>query len=186
MDVALGNQVILAGTTLAASFGGFLFAGINERRRDQRQATQDRARVDREQVLASDERSSRFQLDTLLDLQDALQVKARVTGRSMHFDHMQARNSEHPPLPETFSEEMQANGVAVNRLASRVLSDDLRNAVSKFSSACASQVFLSTVFEGLRDERLEDAAFRNMSKFSDQVNEVMELVGAAIRLELKR
>ncbi|TFB63462.1 hypothetical protein E3O47_07490 [Cryobacterium sp. TMT2-17-1] len=178
--------MLLAATTLMASLGGYFLAGRNESRRDRRQAEQDRARADREQSAASNERKNRFQLDTLLELQDAVQLEARLTGRAMHFDHMQARESNYTQLPNDWSDEMHSNGVNVNRLVSRVLSDDLRDGVSRFTAACSAHTFLPKEFEELRGEELEDHSFRKMAAFGHQVNDVMDMLGSAIRLELTR
>ncbi|MFT8357766.1 hypothetical protein [Bifidobacterium aquikefiri] len=98
------NQMIIALTTLVASFGGYFLAGLNERHRDERA-------LSRELHLHADERGSRLeeaehalQKETLLTLQDAVQQMARLTGKAMLFDHMQARKGEYTQLPDSLDQ----------------------------------------------------------------------------------
>jgi hypothetical protein len=178
--------VLVAGTTLIASLGGYVLAGRNERRRDRRQSDHDHARVDRERITAAVERGQKFELESLLDLQDAVQVQARMTGRAMHFDHMQARRMKYTQLPPEWSDEMLVATISVNRLSSRILSDELRRRIDTFAGVSASSTLMAVEFEGLTSEDLEQLAFHKLDEFGNEVRQVQEALGAAIRTELSR
>lgn len=85
MDSAIVTQVVIAAATLFAS-GGFLLAGLNELRRDERihRRKAELRRLDRASQLKND--THVLQRETLLELQDALQLLARLTGKTLHFD----------------------------------------------------------------------------------------------------
>ena len=109
---------------------------------------------------------------------------ARLTGRAMHFDHMQARADIYTQLPESYSEEMHANDVDVSRLRNRILDADLRAEIELFSSASIEASLSPTVYKGATGEDLEDRAMRNFGAFSASVSTVMDKLGTALRKEL--
>ncbi len=109
---------------------------------------------------------------------------ARLTGRAMHFDHMQARTGAYTQLPESYSEEMHANGVDVNRLRNRILDGDLREEIERFSGASVEASLSPTVYEGAAGEELEARAFRIFGAFSKSVSTMMDKLGTALRKEL--
>lgn len=132
MDPSLVNQIIVAAATLLASLGGYLLAGVNERRRDERALERELALRATERVDGLDDASHVFQRETLLALQDAVQVMARLTTKAMHFDHMQARKGNDVPLPDPSDQDLYANMVEVRRLQYRILDDEARYAVARF------------------------------------------------------
>jgi len=116
---------------------GYWSAGLNDARRDRRAHEREREARASDANSAREARRHEFQLETLLELEDALQLMTRLTGRAVHFDHMQARRGQYTQLPEQWSEEMHNNGVDVRRLTARVLEDDVRDAVPRFTKVCA-------------------------------------------------
>lgn len=184
MSDELLAQVIIAASTLFAVVFGYLMAGINDALRDRRNAQRDRLARQEERRSTRRSRQHELQLETLLCLQDALQTMARLTGRAMHFDHMQARQGKYTQLPEGYSEDMHANGVEVVRLRNRVLDDDLRAAILSFESASAEVSMSPKRYEGLNGEALEDAATLLMATFSSEVTAVMDHLGRKLRDEL--
>lgn len=147
--------------------------------------------MDRDRSARTEERRStairdrhQFQLDTLLALQDAVQVMARLTGRSMHFDHMQARKGEYSQLPPGYDAEMTANNLDVIRLRNRLLDDKLRNAIERFESAVAAATVPPVFFKGLSDDERELAANRLAREFGSEYTLVMGQLGTALRIEL--
>lgn len=180
----LWPQIIIAASTLAAALIGYTLAGKNEARRDRRAAeAASSARIE-ERVSAAVRERHEFQRETLLALQDAIQLMARLAGRAMHFDHMQAREGKYTQLPDRFSEEMQANGVDVNRLQSRILDDELRASVDRFRRAGIEATLDPRRYVGLKGEGLESAALHALTKFGDEVTRVMDDLGVAVREEL--
>lgn len=132
MDPSLTNQIVVAAATLGASLGGYLLAGFNESRRDKRTFSHERQQRIWERADQREDNKRMLQRETLLALQDAIQAMARLTGKAIHFDHMQARDGKYAHLPETLSEDMLINTVEVRRLASRILDPKVRDTVDEF------------------------------------------------------
>lgn len=184
MDTTLLTQIVIAVATLFASLGGYLLAGLNERRRDER--THLRASESRrfERVAELENESHAFQRDTLLSLQDALQKMARLTGKAMHFDHMQAREGKYTQLPEGLSEEMLAAEVEVSRLTARVRDPQVRAAVKDLTELSAHLSTLPTDLQGLSGYDLERRGNAKLREFGDRYSAVAEVVGEAVRREI--
>ncbi|MCD1572268.1 hypothetical protein [Agromyces mediolanus] len=181
----LWPQIVIAMSTLLAAFLGFLFAGVNDARRDRRLAGRERATRDEERRAAALRARHEFQLATLLELQDAIQLMARLTGRAMHFDHMQARKGQYTQLPGGHSEDMHANGVDVIRLRNRLLDADLRADIQRFESASVDATLSPQTFEGLEGDALESAALARINTFGDEVSRIMDRLGTSLRAELE-
>lgn len=178
-------QIITASATLLAAFSGFLLGGVNEARRDRRTATRDRdARAEDRRALALRARHE-FQLETLLALQEATQVMARLTTRAMLFDHMQAREGKQTQLPPDLSDEMHANGVEVNKLRTRILDADLRAEIDSFVSASVDASLTPRIYDNLQGEAVEQAAFHRSTEFYSHATHTMDKLGDALRRELE-
>jgi hypothetical protein len=184
MDSPLVSQIVLAAATLLASLGGYTLAGLNERRRDERA-------LQRELKLRNSDRSAQLengrhalQLETLLALQDALQLRARLTGKAMHFDHMQAREGKYTLLPVDLSEDMHANGVEVRRLTTRILDSRVRAAVDEFCQLATRLSFSPKDLEGLVSDQLEDRAAMKMMQLGDGYQALSDTLGEALRGEI--
>lgn len=184
MDPTLVNQIIVATATLLASLGGYLLAGGNERRRDERALQRElRLRASERGAQLEDGRHA-LQRETLLALQDAVQAMARFTGQAMHFDHMQARQGMYTQLPGTLSDDSYANTVDVRRLASRVLDSDVRNAVDQFVDLSTRLSVSPKDLEGLSGDRLEGRALAKFGELSEGYSAVSSLLGEAVRREI--
>lgn len=186
MDPVLASQIVIAASTLTASLGGYVLAGINETRRDRRAAVRDAANRESERAALREDKRHDFQLDTLLALQDALQNMSRLAGAGIHFDHMQARKGEFTQLPPGLSDEMHVNGVNVNRLVSRVLDQTIREQVADFTLFVAGLALLPKALEGLSPGQLEDAMLHKMSEFQARYDAVAVPIGESVRQMLQR
>lgn len=185
MPVTLWPQIIIAMSTLLAATLGYMLAGVNEARRDRRAAERERAARHEDRHMTALHTRHTFQLETLLALQDAIQLMARYTGRSMHFDHMQARKGLYTQLPENHSDEILANGFDVIRLRNRLLDQELRTAIEHFEAQCAAAMILPPQeYRGLTGDELETAALTREARFGDQYAAVMHHLGTALRAEL--
>ena len=110
---------------------------------------------------------------------------ARLTGRTLHFDHMQARKGQYTQLPQGHDEEILVNGFDIIRLQNRLLETDLRSAIERFHSASSGAMMPPTQYEGLSGEALESAATRVSSRFADEYAVAMDQLGEAVRTELR-
>ncbi|NHI16780.1 hypothetical protein [Microbacterium excoecariae] len=184
MDLTLLTQIVFAVATLLASLGGYLLAGLNERRRDERIQRREGESRRFERAAQLEDESHAFQRETLLSLQDALQKMARLTGKAMHFDHMQARKGKYTQLPDGLSAEMLAADVEVSRLTSRLLDPQVRAAVKGLTDLSAQLSTLPADLQGLIGEDLERHATARLREFGDRYNAVVEVVGEAVRSEI--
>lgn len=184
MDPSLVNQIIVAASTLLASLGGYLLAGRNERRRDERALRRElRLRVSERKSKLDDDRHN-IQRETLLSLQDAVQAMARFTGKTLHFDHMQARQGKYTQLPDTLSDDSYANLVEVRRLTSRILDPDVRAAVDKFVGLTAKLASTPRGLEGQAGDHLERFATAKLMELNDGYDEMTKILGEAVRREI--
>lgn len=176
--------MLLAGTTLAASFGGYLLAGLNEARRDRRSANQARQSRAEDARLRRDEARHELQLDALKALQEDVQLLVRQCGRALHFDHMQARKGQFTLLPETWSEEELTTRMSLQRNVSRVLDEDVRLAVEELSDVTARLGMSPAGLMGLTGDDLEAAADARMHPLMPLAERVNAVIGVALRREL--
>ena len=184
MDPSLVSQIVVAAATLLASLGGYLIAGRNESRRDERTHQRElQLRVSERGAQLDDARHT-LQRETLLALQDAVQAMARLTGRAMHFDHMQAREGEYTQLPGTLSDDISANIVEVRRLTSRILDSDVRDAIDVFIALSTRLSLSPKDLEGLTGSRLEDRSFVKFSEFNEGYEAMSKILGESTRQEI--
>lgn len=184
MDTALWGQVVIAGVAVVGSVLGYMLSGFNDARRDRRAADHEReARREERDAAVWIERHA-FQRATLLELQDAIQLMARLTGRTMHFDHMQARESKYTQLPHNYSEEMHSNGVDVIRLRNRLLDADLRETIAIFEKQCTAVSMVPDRYQARPAEDADAVAMELLREFDGQVTSVMDAVGEALRANL--
>ena len=181
MDSSLVTQGIVAGATLLASLGGYMLAGRNEQRRDERTLRReiDLRKAERSAKLETDMQA--LQRETLLALQDAVQIMARLTGRALHFDHMQARQGNYTQLPDSLNEQIHANGVEVRRLVTRVLDPQVRQAVETFTSLTSRLTISPKDFEGLVGEDLESRAAAKLAALGTEHEALSEVIGNTVR-----
>lgn len=184
MDATIVSQIVLASATLGASLGGYLLAGVNEHRRDQRTMRREMRIRAAERAAVREDEMHAMQRETLLALQDAVQAMARLTGRALHFDHMQAREGKFTQLPGELSDGMLANGIEVKRLMHRVLSDKVREAVDGFNAETVRLSLDPSYLEGHDGESLEHRALLRASELTDAYAHVSNLLGQEIRDEI--
>lgn len=184
VDSSLVSQVIVAGATLTASLGGFLLAGRNERRRDHRALTAEMELRLMERGGQRESASHEFQLETLLALQDAVQLMARLTGRTLHFDQMQARTGQTTQLPDSLSDDALANTVEVNRLAARVLDVGVRDAVAAFSELSARLSTLPVALSTASNVDVDAQYLLRRSELTEGYATMTAVLGERIRYEI--
>lgn len=184
MDPVIFTQIVIAVATLLASLGGYLLAGLNERRRDARTLARELELRVAERGLRRDDEAHAFQRESLLALQDAAQLMARLTYKAMHFDHMQARGGNYTQLPDAISDDLYANRVEVRRLASHVLDAGVRAAVDSFEATSARLSTSPRYLEGLTGEDLENRAVASMGELNDGYGALTAALGEAARREI--
>lgn len=184
MTNSLWPQIIIASSTLIAAFLGYALAGLNEARRDRRAAEREKLARAEDRFAAAVRDRHQFQLETLLALQDAVQLMARFTGRAMHFDHMQAREGKYTQLPADHDAEIMSNRFDVIRLRNRLLDRDLRRAIERFESAASAGMMPPTHFKDRSGQALESDAAQLTGQFGDEYTLVMSQLGEALRTEL--
>lgn len=184
MDSVVIIQIMVAAATLLASLGGYLLAGLNERWRDARTLTRELQLRGAERESRRDDETHAFQRDTLLALQDSVQLMARLTGKAMHFDHMQARDGKYTQLPDGLSDEMLANGIEVRRLASRVLDAGVRAAVDAFVDESARLSISPRYLEGVTGDDLENRAATCVMELNDGYEALTAILGEVVRREI--
>lgn len=123
---------------LGGTLGGYKLAARNEEARDARAAKQQE--TNRNAALAErlQDRRHDWQRDVLLELQDELQTMTRVTMKILLQDQKTVREQGGVfQLPEGLGgDESLAAQVAVQKLQSRTLADDLRALVGEFVNFC--------------------------------------------------
>lgn len=181
MEPDIVSQIVIGTATVVAALGGFVVAGVNDSFRDKRAAKRElenhRTRRQEERT----DRSEAFQLENLLALQDALQIVARLNGKALHFDHMQARQSQYTRLPEELSEELFDNEVNLRRLGTRVLNEEIRTKIEAFLQFMGAQTNLPEELKTLQGEQLEAFVAQRRTQMHQQYRETTEPLGREIR-----
>jgi hypothetical protein len=161
-----------------------LLAGVNEARRDRRAAAHERQRnADNERSRREDERHA-LQRDTLIALQEDIQHLLRHAGRTLHFDHMQARNGEYTLLPEGWGDEELATRMSLKRHAAQILDPDVRAAVHDLSTSTARVTSIPTHFMNLAGDELEAAALDQINRLNALADGGLAAVEVALRREI--
>jgi hypothetical protein len=179
-------------TTLLGGLGGYWLAGRNDDKRDRRAAV--RESTARRDSLAERLEEDRhiFQRDTLLELQDELQQLVRNTAQiSLQDQRTIKAEGQMYLLDGDLSEENMRLRVSVHRLRSRVLDDQLRTEVGKFTTFCAiSGMPLAEYREGkVPDDQRDEAIARMQAQIVQIANtygELSESLGVHLRRELDR
>lgn len=184
MELSLGSQIIVAAATLFASLGGYLIAGRNERRRDERTLKRELRLRTTERSAQLDDSRHKLQRETLLALQDAIQLMARLSGKTMHFDHMQARKVQYTQLPESLSDDMFANLVEVRRLTNRILESEVRDAVDEFIALSTRLSMSPKDLEGVAGDRLEAYTLAKVVELNEGYDGMSRILGEAARREI--
>lgn len=184
MNSAIIIQIVIALATLAASLGGYALAGANERRRDERALGRELKLRDEERGARLEDQTRALQLDTLLALQDGMQEMARLTGKALYFDHMQAREGRFTQLPGSLSDDMYSNAVQVRRLSSRVLDVSVRTAVEGFVHTCTRLSTLPASDVGQDEQVIEGRSLSVITALGDAYSEALAVLGEVTRAEI--
>jgi hypothetical protein len=163
-----------------SALGGYLLAGRNERKRDERAA--EREREARREKQADEART--FQRDTLLELHDQLYKLNRHQGKIQHIDEMRYRETgryKRGTMPGGLSDGFTELVTNINRLRVRVFDPELREAIDKYMSMVISLIFGSALREEGDDAEQHTRAGRIDIDITNQYPELEEQLGAAIR-----
>ena len=127
--------------TVTNGFGGYWLAGRNDRAKDERALEREKTTRTAELTAQRTEQQNERQRDVMLELQDAVLVLTRSTALVLMHDKAALRQEGGrvgAQLPDEIGGEEGRLAVAdVQRLASRVLDDQLRQQVKQFVEFCA-------------------------------------------------
>jgi|GEM_PF-5494276 hypothetical protein len=172
--------------TLALGVAAFFVGGLNERQRDQRLSVREhQAREQAARERRADERN-RFQLENYLALQDALRECMRAHTMIIWADI--ARVKEHGNfghLPEDLDQEAFSADILFNRLANRVLDDEMRDQLGEFKSAAVTTK-APPLDKSISNEDAIALLHGRNSTLSDVYQKTADMVGVRLRLELGR
>jgi hypothetical protein len=173
-------------TTLLGGLGGYWLAGRNEDARDRR--TSQRETAARRAALTErlEDQRHDIQRETLLELQDELQKLARAAVQIMHFDrnHPGQRALGTVTLPDDLDDGFST--LSVNRLKTRVLDRQLRDAVDAFTAICSRDAAVPRSGEHLSTDDLKAAIAQQIFELNERFTQLNEQVGERIRDELDR
>jgi hypothetical protein len=171
--------------TVAGSFGGYLLAGNNEEKRDERASvreTEARKAAFRERL---EEERHNFQRDTFLALQDQLLELARQHALVASQD-MKTLKSEGKllQLPDDLGgEEARLRVALADKLRTRVLDNELRGAIRAFMTLCTKD---STGLNGVPAERAIREIERRDLAVAVAYEDIAERLGTHLRMEIAR
>jgi hypothetical protein len=179
------TAVIGSVATVAGSFGGYMLAGHNEEKRDERSS----AREAEARKAALDERLEEerhnFQRDTFLALQDDLLELARQHALVAAQDKKTLKSQgKLLRLPEDLGgDEARQRVASAERLRTRVLDNELRIAIRAFMSLCTKD---SIDLNGVpADKAIREIERRDVA-VALAYEEITERLGVHLRMELDR
>ncbi|HSW94972.1 MAG TPA: hypothetical protein VLI88_02310 [Patescibacteria group bacterium] len=154
---------------------GYVGSLLTESRRDARLAQrEEKARTDA-RALASADRRDEFQRKTLLELQEALMVVARITAE-MHSEDRRGFKATGQWTGGLHSEGLDQRGQAANgvlsTIAVRVLDDRLRATVDEFHKAATHAAVIA---------RTREEAVEAMSVMTNSMVRANERIGELLR-----
>lgn len=171
----------------ATGLGGYLLAGRNEEARDLRAAARERAT--RQTALAErlDERKHTFILDTLLEMQEVLQLQMRATAKVILQDQKTLKEQGGLfQLPTEIDQEAYDRGVRFNHLRQRVLDDDLREGLAEFKDLLSRIETSAGVLNALPPDQAITILDGQLHELGDAYTPLNERVGKLIRGEIER
>ena len=152
---------------LGGALGGYWLAGRNEEGRDvrasQREETARRAAL----TERLEDQRHEIQRETLLELQDELQKLARATVQILHFDrnNLGLRAAGTVTLPDELDDGFST--LSVNRLKTRVLDRQLRDAIDVFTAICSRDATIPRGGEHFSSDDLKAAITQQLVELSD-------------------
>jgi hypothetical protein len=174
-------------TPFCAASVGYWFAGRNDEARDRRAAEREEVARQRARAEALEDERHHFQLNLLLELQDALRVQARTTGEVIRQDLRTLQEMGGlAQLGPDLDQRAYDGGVEFGRLRVRVLDDDLRNQLEDVHSF-TSRVTVSAVgLRGLSVPDIKAALEAGSNEMTMRFVQVNDLLGIMLRRELGR
>lgn len=179
LSTAIGGLIAVAAGVVSQ-----LLAARAAEKADERALTRERDLRAFDAKVRRHQRRDEFQRDVLLELQDALQHTANLTGRAMFFDLTQARNAQRVQLPEELSEQILVSRINVNRLTERIIDENVRSAVAAFRETTAELSSLPISGKELTSSEIEIVASNVASKMNSAWVSVNSVLGESIRKHL--
>jgi hypothetical protein len=179
--IALVSGIVGGGGV--SGFVGYMLAGRNERKRDERMAERERDALRDKQA----DEARTFQRDTLLELHDLLYKMNRNAGKSIFADTMRHRETGRygrDRLPDDLSEQFTELIAATNRLRVRVFDPELRDLVLRYREMVtrALDPRLGNRQDG-DDDRVRELARREMDAAMAAWIQLEDKLGVAIRAQ---
>ena len=171
----------------ATGLGGYWLAGRNEEKRDRRIAQREAAARQEARNEGLEDERHEFQLQLLLELQDAIQQHMRITLQAIEHDLDNIEHQGHRGLlgPELNSQSLNSNA-NLTRLISRILDDDLRTTVNDFYGRSVEVIHLTKDESSLPADMQVEHLKKFKIKLAPELRSVLDNLGNAIRNELGR
>lgn len=165
---------------------GYWFAGINDEKRDVRQAKRERDARDAERKSRLQARNHDFQREVLLGLQDQLRRLGRASSRVMLQDlETLEQQGELGLLTDDLSQEAYDAGVAFLQAMNRVTDDRLRDELRTFHDYASADVnTLAVRFKDSPPEQIKAERHAAQKKLADLIAETSDALGDVLRKEL--
>lgn len=170
----------IVGSGGLSALGGYLLAGRNEEKRDERAAERDQESLRERQA----DNGRVFQRDTLLELHDLLYRLNRNVGKAGHVDEMRYRKDgqfRRELLPDELSDDFTELVTSINRLRVRIFDPGLRDAVDQYTKTVISAGMCSGQRKAGDDGAQHARAERIEREALDQYGKLEEMLGADIR-----
>jgi len=174
-------------TPFLATSVGYWLAGRNDEARDRRAAEREEAARQRARAEALEDERHHFQLNLLLELQDALRVQARVTGEVIRQDlrTLDERGALFQ-LGTDLNQRSDEAGIEFGRLRVRVLDDDLRRQLDEIHKLTTRVSLSAVALRGLRHDVIKERLDAGLFEMGDLFVQVNDALGVMIRRELGR
>ncbi len=129
------------------------------------------SRAKRDRAATREERREDFQREAMIELQDALQRYARAIGAVTHFDEMtQRKHGQQFQVPDEMSDDIYAAQVLTQKLASRIVDEEIRTWVEGVITEGSAAVWPNA-----------EEPFAHRMAMGDFTNKAHQKLGALIR-----
>jgi hypothetical protein len=162
---------------------GYRLAGINEEKRDIRQAQREKDARKAERLQRLRDRNHDFQREVLLGLQDQGRMLTRVTLQAINHDLKTIEDTgQIGRLPDVLDQEVLAAGAAYLEALNRVADDGLRHHLREFHELAAK----ANSFFGLSPPQAKTQLETVKTKMAFDYRAAHDALGAVLRSELSR
>ena len=172
---------------VATALGGYVLAGWNDEKRDQRAAAREetaRRAALRERVF---EQRHNFQRDVLLELQDVIRLHARATHQTLQHDLDSLRSGQGLTLlGQALNDEAFEVGISLGRLGARVLDDELRAAIESYADYTVSLEPTIMRLRGQSDAQILASLEASQLDLALRSKALIDQLGKSLRVELAR